>query len=279
MAELSNLHGVATSVVVAFLEKVWPFSGSDRASLDKLVSGSLLGFYPKNTVILRQEVQHPDHLFLIERGAVKLYKTRADGTSTLEDYRGEGCLFGVSAIVGASKAAFTVEAVEDTFCFLLDKAQFLEFVRNNQVFVENYFGCLSENLVCRTYSQMRAGSINEGTDEGLRLANACVGDAVKRRPQVIEAAETIHTAAQRMTEADVSVLLVNDPNNGIVGMLSDKDLRAKVVARRADYDQPVASIMTSRILAISAHSSCLDAVLQMMDSDVQHLVVTQGDDT
>ncbi len=113
----------------------------------------------------------------------------------------------------------------------------------------------------------------------LRLANASIADAVRRQPEVIDISETIQKAAQLMTRADISVLLVNNPDQGIVGTISDKDLRAKVVAQRADYDQPVSSIMTSPLTGISVHSTCLDAVLQMMKDDVQHLVVRRGEET
>ncbi len=79
-----------------------------------------------------------DHLYLIERGAVRLYREETDGTCTLADYRGEGSLFGVTPILSGLKASLNVQSVEDTFCFLLDKGQFLEFVGNNPVFAENY---------------------------------------------------------------------------------------------------------------------------------------------
>jgi CBS domain-containing protein len=279
MSELTNMHGVGTGVLVAFLEKLWPFAGVGRESLEKIARGAMLGFYPKDTVILQQDGKPLDHLYLIERGAVKIYRDESNGTATLADYRGEGSLFGITPILGGLKPSLTVQAVEDTFCFLLDKGQFLEFVRANPIFAENYFRGLSESLVGKTYSQLRSSSVTESPDEGLRLANASVADAVRRRPEIIDVSATIHHAARLMTQADISVLLVNDPDRGIVGTLSDKDLRAKVVARRADYDQEVSSIMTSPLEGISAHHTCLDAVLKMMKDDVQHLIVRRGEET
>ncbi|HMK33832.1 MAG TPA: DUF294 nucleotidyltransferase-like domain-containing protein [Desulfomonilaceae bacterium] len=277
MAELTNVHGVATSVVVAFLEKVWQFNRFGKESLEQLARGAVLAFYPKNAVLLRQDLEQPEYVYLIERGAVRLYRKETDETTTLADYRGEGSLFGVASIVRGLKASLTIEAAEDTFCFLLDKGQFLEFVANNPSFVENYFRGLSEDLVCRTYSQLRSSGVGDLQDEGLRLVNARVGDAVRRPPECVDPGELIHKAAERMTRGDVSVLLVRDSTQGIVGMLSDRDLRT-VVARRGDYHQPVSSIMTSPAVSISSHNSCLDAILRMMNQDVQHLVITKGDD-
>jgi CBS domain-containing protein len=279
MSELTCIHGEGAQVLVAFLQKLWLFSGYDRKSLEELAGGSLIGFYPKETLILRQDAGKLDHLFLIERGAVRLFRKEADGKPVLVDYRGEGALIGVAPILSGSKASLSVEAVEDTFCFLVDKNRFLEFARINPLFAENYFRSLSRNLVGHTYSQLRSDCVNSDSHEGLRLANASVGDAVRRPPEIINVTETIHKAARLMTDADVSVLVVNDPEKGIVGVLSDKDLRAKVVARRADYDQPIASIMSSPVTGITAQSSCLDAVMRMMKGDLQHLIVTRGAET
>jgi CBS domain-containing protein len=279
MSELTSVHGVGTGVLVAFLQKLWMFAACDQESLEKLSRGSLIGFYPKDTLIIQQDVSELDHLFVIERGAVRLHRREADNKPVLVDYRGEGALVGVTPILGGLKATLSVEAVEDTFCFLLEKGQFLEFVRNDPLFAENYFRGLSRDLVGQTSSRLRSDGVNDSSHEGLHLANASVGDAVRRQPQIIDVTETIHQAAQRMTEADVSVLLVNDPNKGIVGVLSDKDLRTKVVARRVDYDQPIASIVTSSVPGIAAHSSCLDAVMRMMKGDVQHLIVRRGEET
>ena len=238
----------------------------------------MIGFYAKDTILVRQDVQQLDHVYLVERGAVRLYREQADGTCSLADYRGEGSLIGVTPVLSGFKAPLTVEAVEDTFCYLLDKGRFLEFVQENPIFAEQYVRGLSASLVGKTYSQLRTSCVITNPEEGLRLANASVADAVKRMPEIIDMSSTIYQAAQVMTRTDVSVLLVKDANQGIVGTLSDKDLRTRVVALRADYDGPVSSVLATPVSAISAQSTCLDAVLQMMKDDVQHLVVRHGDE-
>jgi CBS domain-containing protein len=274
----NTVHGAATAVLVAFLEKLWPFAGFGKEPLEEVARGAQLGFFAKDSILVRQDSEQLDYVYLIERGAVRLYREETDGTCSLADYRGEGSLVGVTPVLSGLKAPLTVETVEDTFCYLLDKGRFLEFVRTHPIFAENYFRGLSESLVGKTYSQLRTQCVIQSPDEGLRLANASVSDAVRRQPETIDASQTIHEAAQLMTRTDISVLLVKDPQRGIVGTLSDKDLRAKVVARRADYDRPVSSIMTSPPTGIAAQSTCLDAVLQMMKDDAPHLVVTRGED-
>lgn len=279
MSHLTSDYNMDSRALADFLGKLWFFSGFDEAHLQKLSAGALLGFYPKGTVILQQDVSEVDHLMLIERGAARLYRRESEDESTLVDYRGEGGLIGVASILSKSKASHSVETVEDTFCFLINKEQFLEFARNNPIFAENYYRKLSTNLVGQTYSELRAEVINNSLSEDFQLACVSVGEALKRKPEVIDISESIHRAALRMAETEASVVLVNDPDRGIVGILSDRDLRSKVVARRADYDEPVGSIMTDIASSIESSATCLDAVIRMLKADIHHLVVRRGSET
>ena len=267
---------VAVQTVVSFLEKIWLFAQCDRKSLEELARDSFLGFYPKQSIIVKQDVEHPPYVFVIEKGAVRIYKHEADGKVTLADYRGEGCLFGVSAIVSRENSPFTVETLEDTFCFLLDQARFLEFVGRNPLFLDNYLRCFSQEMICSAYSELHSISIRERIVNGLHLANVKAGDAVRREVTAVDIGEPIHKVAELMTALDTTVVTVRGSDGSIVGLVADKDFLAKVVARLVDYNQPVATIMTSELPVISAESSCLDALIQMTNNNVSHLLVQRG---
>lgn len=279
MSELTSDYQMGAQVLVDFLRKQWFFASFERDVLERLCQGALLGFYPKGTIILTQDVSEVNNLFLIERGALKLYRKESGEESSLSDYRGEGGLVGVASILSKAKASHTVEAVEDTFCYLLDKGQFLEFARTNPTFAENYYRNLSINLVGQTYCELRAEVVKDSLAEGFALASIPVSEALKRIPEIIDISETIHRAAQRMAQSDTSVILVNEPNRGVVGLVSDRDIRTRVVACRADYDQPIGSIMTPNPATIEAGASCLDAVIRMSSDDIHHLVVRRGLET
>lgn len=279
MSELTSDYNDGVLVLLEFLKKLWFFSSYDREALERLAINSLLGFYPKGTVILQQGVSSVNRLLLVERGAVKLYRKDSSDQPVLSDLRGEGGLVGVDSILTGSMASHTVEAVEDTFCFLIDKEQFLEFARENPTFAEHYYRGLSGNLVGQTYCQLRSEVLHDGLSDEFRLACTCVGDVVRRDPIVIDSSETINCAARLMTISDVDVLLVSDSANVIVGIISDRDLRSKVVAQRVDYDQPVATVMSRPVISVEADSSCLDAVMRMLKSDIHHLVVNRGRET
>lgn len=279
MAELTSDYSDGSTVLLEFLRKLWFFSGYDKETLEKLTRGSLLGFYPKGTIIAQQGVSSLEHLLLVERGAVRLYRKDSNDQTVLTDLRGEGGLVGVASILSGAKATHSVEAVEDTFCFLLDKGEFLLFARDNPMFAEQYYRGLSGNLVGQTYCQLRSEVLNDRVSDEFRLACTSVADTVTSEPLIVDCSETIHSAAMLMTLSDVGVLLVKDSGEQVVGVISDRDLRVKVVAERADYDQPVESVMQRSVATIEASSSCLDAVMRMLKSDTHHLVVKRGKET
>ena len=92
----------------------------------------------------------------------------------------------------------------------------------------------------------------------------------------MDASKTIQQAAQRMSEMEIGSLLVQDGSGEIVGIVTDKDLRKRVVAKGHDYNAPVATIMSSPVQTIPYHALSFDALLRMMNKHVQHLAVERG---
>jgi CBS domain-containing protein len=62
----------------------------------------------------------------------------------------------------------------------------------------------------------------------------------------------------------------------IIGIITDHDLRCKVVAAGLDYKQPVATIMNSPVQTVLSQSLCFDVLLKMMATGIHHLAVERG---
>ncbi len=268
------LHTAADNVAGEFLKTTLPFGELDEGSLRMLVRGCLVGFFPRHSTILRNGREVP-YLYVIQKGAVKIFRSNDKSTTTLSDYRGEGAYFGALSLLRGAKSDFTVEALEDTFCFLVAKESFLDVVRDNPLFAENYFGGLSYELVCKAYSELRCQKLGVKADRSFFLFGSCVGESTRGPARTISAGQSIHSAAAQMAELNIGSLLVTDSAEQVIGIVTDKDLRNKVIARRLDYDQPVHSIMSSPVVTISGRAQCFDAVLQMTAEKVHHLAVVE----
>ncbi len=273
MVEESQVHQADPEAVFEFLSKTLPFKELDTALLRDLAAACTLDFFPKGTLVLEQEVSDVTHLHLIARGGVKVYLTDESSTITLQDFRGEGGYFGALGIIRDSKASFNVETVEDTFCYLMDKDTLLGLVRNNPRVAQYFLKRFSEDVVSTAYSELRSARMGTKPPETFHLFSVEVQDVIKRALATISGSDTIQQAAARMSDLKIGSLLVKDQTDELVGIVTDKDLRSKVVAKGLDYSIPVANIMASPVHTISAHAMCFDALIQMMNQQVHHLAI------
>jgi len=273
MAQSEHMHAADPNEVVGFLRKTLPFNELEPSILRELAKKCSMDFYPKGTVVLEQGVTEVTQLYLISRGRVNVYLSDVDGLVTLKDFRGEGGYFGALGIIRGSRANLTVETIEDTFCYLLEKDAFLSLIQSYPKISQYYLKRFSEDVVGTAYAELRSHKVKARPQDAFYLFSVQVQDVIKRDVQWISSGETIQTAARRMAELEIGSLLVNDPGGAVVGIISDKDLRSKVVATGLSYETPVAAIMTAPVHSIPVHAVCFDALLQMMNLQVHHLAV------
>ncbi|MFA7384315.1 MAG: putative nucleotidyltransferase substrate binding domain-containing protein [Desulfurivibrionaceae bacterium] len=273
-ASSKNIHAAAPSVVLDFLARTLPFNELEENTLRNLAAGCLIDFFPKGTVIFRQDQTQVHHFYIIQQGGVKIYLKDEDGTITLKDFRGEGEYFGALPIIqGTNLANLNVETVEDTFCFLFPKEAFLELIQSSPKVTHYFLRSMSEKLVKTAYAQLRQHKIAPRTDSALFLFSAQVGDIIKGAPETIAETDSVQMAAARMAERHIGSLLVHNQEKKIIGIITDRDLRTKVVAAALDYQTPVGRIMATPLKSIPSHKVCFDAMLQMMHLSIHHLAV------
>lgn len=84
----------------------------------------------------------------------------------------------------------------------------------------------------------------------------------------------IAKAAGAMARAKASAILVKGPNGEPVGIVTDRDLRDRVLAVGRDPQQPAAMVMSAPLVRIPNHALLFEAARLMQERGVQHLVVT-----
>ena len=76
-------------------------------------------------------------------------------------------------------------------------------------------------------------------------------DAIRKLPETIQADETIKRAARRMDEAAVGALVVIDKGRP-VGIVTDRDLVVRAMARGYPHDSRVDSVLTNGLVGSDA---------------------------
>ncbi|MCG2823676.1 MAG: DUF294 nucleotidyltransferase-like domain-containing protein [Desulfobulbaceae bacterium] len=254
-----------------------PFDTLDEETLRSLARHCRIDFFPKGTRLLTADVTELTHLYFIQRGGVKAFLEDENGEVTLKDFRGEGAYIGALAIIRGTPANLNIETVEDTFCFLLPRDIFLGLIEKQASFAHFYLKSFSEKIVTTAYNELRHHKVTRRSNEDLYLFSIRVGDLVKTLRKVAASA-TIQEAAALMTEHRVGCLLIHDAVDAekIVGIITDRDLRGKVVAAGLDFQQPVQTIMSTPVQTVLSQSLCFDVLLKMMDTGIHHLAVERA---
>jgi CBS domain-containing protein len=258
--------------VINFLKKEAPFQFLDEVTLRSVAGSVSMEFYPKDTVILKQGGPPSDSLRIIKKGGVKILMGSDTGEDVVIDYRGEGDNFGFLSMIGRDRGRTTVVAIDDTICYILRKEKVMKLIETSAPFNEYYMSYLSR-YVDRTYKEMQNKSLFYGSSDRF-LFTTPAGNIASEAVTVGEEA-SIQEAAEVMTLNKISSLIILDKRNLPVGIVTDKDLREKVVAKGRSVREPVRNIMTISLIRVDASDSCFEAVLKMIKYHIHHMLVIE----
>ena len=273
----SSTHAVAPDVAVDFLKSTMPFKELEEETLYELAKHCRIDFFPKGTRLLTFNESEITHLHLIQRGGVRAFLTDDEGEIALKDYRGIGANIGALGIIRGTRANLNIETVEDTFCFLIPREIFLDLVRKNSVVAHFFLKSFSDNVVATAYHELRSQKLARRTSDDLYLFNVTARDLTKSLYSV-SASTSIQEAAAIMARRSIGSLLIyadEDPGS-MIGIITDTDLRGKVIAEGLDYREPVSTIMSGPLKTVAASTLCFDVLLKMMSTGIHHLGVEQG---
>lgn len=100
-----------------------------------------------------------------------------------------------------------------------------------------------------------------------------VGDIVARPLVTCRAGTPIREAARRMAERDSDAIVVLGMDEEAVGIVTDADLRRRVIATDRPGSTPVEQVMTSPLVTVDADAYFFEAVHTMLRHRLHHLVV------
>jgi CBS domain-containing protein len=109
----------------------------------------------------------------------------------------------------------------------------------------------------------------------LNLLSTPIRSLIKRPPITLSPQTTVQAAATLMRDSRASsVLLVEDGE--LLGLITDRDLRGRVVADGLDINRPVSDIATRAPMTVQANSPAFEALLLMARHNIHHMPVLDG---
>jgi CBS domain-containing protein len=258
--------------VLSFLKGIPPFQFLEESDLRKTAGDLSMEFYPKDTVILKQNGPPSDCLRVIKKGAVKVLMGDETGEEVVIEYKGEGDNFGFLSLIGKDRQRTTVIAVEDTLCYILDEKRVGRLIESSPAFNEYFMAYLSR-YVDRTYQEMhQRNSLYSDSDR--LLFTTPVGSIAIPLITVSEKS-SIQEAARVMARHKISSLIICNQNHLPTGIVTDRDLREKVVAKGRNTAEPVRTIGNLSLIRVDGKDTCFAALLKMIQFGIHHLLVVE----
>lgn len=264
---------LAIGQISNFFSAQEPFSLLTPDELEHVTAHTQMVTYPEDTVLFIQDRSRVDNLYVVTEGAAERYYEE-DGRKTLKALLGEGDLFGgISMLVNNGVSVRTLRTVEKTTFYLVSGQAFRDACRSNPAFTEFFTDTFGKRMLDRSYAAIIAQG-HKPKETGLPLLNQQVTGIYTTNILRCPHHETIQQAAVLMSRQRCSSIFVENDDHSITGIVTDNDLRKKVIAAGTDITQPVARIMSSPVASVPAATSVFDAMMTMMQSGIKHLAVT-----
>jgi len=246
--------------VAEFLVGHAPFRELPRPLLAALIRRSTLRYVRRGTRIL--SVGEPNEvMYVLRSGAVDI----TDGDGGLVERSDPGASFGMSTLVERAPSRYDFTAIEDSLLLVVPEEAFRHTCARDPAFESFYTSAHAARL-------RRAVGTLHVADRGGAVLRTTLGDLVRRPPVAVSPATSVRAAAQLMVRERVSSVLVIDGER-LAGIVTDRDLRSRVVAAGLDHEEPVVGVMTPQPVTAHADALAFEALMEMVDRTIHHLPV------
>jgi CBS domain-containing protein len=255
----------AAGRVLATLERTPPFDGLDAAARDDLLADVLVDSFEPGDVVLAQNADAHAYLYVVTAGHVRLADAQ---TGRLIDDCAEGDTFGSYGLLRGGPRPYEARAVEPTTCALVPAATFHRLHRDADAFAAFFDADLGRyTTTLRTPIDVAGSRL---------LFQTRLGDLVGRAPVVCAPDLSVRAAARQMREAHVGSIVVVDGERPL-GIVTNTDLRDRVVVEGTDPKTPVEQVMSAPVIGSPADAFVFEGLMTLVRHRMHHLVVTDGE--
>ena len=270
MPRIFYMSNLITDRVAYFLKDHAPFSFIPNEELQKVVGSFKVKYYQKGQLLFEQGQLNSGFAFVLRKGNVLLLQ-RSETESTLVDQCEPGDVFGVRSILSGNSYVMSAEAAEDSLVYLIPKEQFDELLNTYQRFALFFAsGYAAGQALARTNSSNSSLSLTIPEENKLSFSK----EVLTCKPET-----TIQKAAKLMAAKNVGSVVVVDKKDGLLGIITDRDLRVKVIAQGLDFSLSVDQIMSSPVISLPDTSTVTEVQMKMIDASVHHVILTKGTTT
>lgn len=257
---------------IEFLRRHAPFDRMTGPHLEFLAKHLRLGFYPKGEIIVEPARGTARTLYIIKQGRVRGEITQGRSPTKGEVWELEaGECFPIGAMLARRPVIINQRAIEDTFCFELDREHFEKLLALSPAFYDFCSGRLA-SLLTEALRGMQADLAMQSSDASF---NAPLANLARRAPVTCPPETPLRDAVARMHAERVGSIIVVDGASAPLGIFTLHDLLGRVAARDLSLDTPLQKVMTPQPLTLPPQASAYEAMVLMARRAIGHLCVVE----
>lgn len=250
---------VEVSAVKDFLAECTPF---DQLTESQLITASTqvqIAYYRAgdNTDIL--DYSSP-RLYVVRSGAFEV----RDNEDQLLDRVEPGGYFGYPSLLTGDAITNRLVVIEDGLLYQLDEETFQQLRASSRPFD-------------RFFNQAHAKRLRHAVRfrEQNHLLTLRVSDLSSTRAVTAQSGETVAAVARRMRDERVSSVMVVNDDRKLCGLVTDRDMRVRVVAEGCPPETLLSEVMTHNAICVTSESLLFESMLLMTEHNIHHLPVTE----
>lgn len=244
------------------LHRFAPFDALPEDTLNGIAQRIQVSYFKAGSTILEAGASIQD-LHYVRSGAVEIYRRNGE----LYNRLGEGDIFGQAGLLRSNKVRFPAKALEDSLIYFIPADLFAELCEQHDSF--------AEFVEAEGHSRLKSAA--EGQGRASELIQLKARTLLSRSLVWVSRDTSILDAARLMAAESVSCVAVVEPvpdaPDQLLGLVTDRDLRTRVLAADLSSSLPISTVMSPQPVVIQANDSVFEAMLCMLRRNIHHLPV------
>lgn len=261
--------------VADFLKNFPPFNFLHQKDIEILSEQISIIYKEKDSVVFAENEETHDCFYIVHKGAVTL---KNSARNDILDMCDEGDIFGLRPLIANENYKMEARTHEESILYAIPIAVFKPYALENRDignFLIESFASNTRNPYSKSHSGKLYGDLSnpENLDPNKNIFNL---QPVKYSKKIVTcfSSTTAKIIAQTMTKKNVGAILVLEDKLPI-GIITDKDLRNKIVTGEFPITTTAALIMTTPVITYPKKMTITQAQMAMMKSNISHICITK----
>ena len=264
-----------TDQKINFLSSVEPFDILPGDEVARAANNLSPTEFPADRVLFAQNKSYLNHIYIVFSGKLEKFIQEEDQKKLLEIMEDKSIYGSLSVLFNKSISIRTVRTLEESKLFLLPKDHFLDICSRYPEFIQYFARDFCSHMLQAPYQALITGSIDEEEQAApTAFLNLKLRDVFSREFVSCNEYSSIKEAAALMRDHKKSAVVTMNALDQSTGLLTDNDLRSKVVSLNYPVHNPVKEIASRPLITLPEDSQVFEAIILMMKHNVKHLVIT-----